>query len=113
MTSLTMPAAVLAMCIPTFTKPANRSAFVKQLWIFSPKPLIRPAFPLLGPLQLALSALRDKFFVILQANGFSPSDVQGASLRFQFPLLGADGYACQVTARLESSRGYQYMAVVG
>ncbi len=75
----------------------------------APYPL---GLPQVGPLQLSLAALRDKFFAILSANGFAPSDVAAVSLRFQFPLLGADGYTCQVAARLQSSRGRLFTAVL-
>jgi len=68
--------------------------------------------PKVESLQLSLTALHDKFFAILAANGFGSSDVAAATLRFQFPLLGADGYACQVTAQLESSRGRLFNAVL-
>ena len=72
-----------------------------------------PGLPALQPLQLSLSALREKFFSILEANGFGASDIQAISLRFQFPLLGADGYNCQVAAQLMSSRGQSFTAVLG
>jgi hypothetical protein len=75
----------------------------------APYPL---GLPQMEPLRLSLIALHDKFFDILSANGFSPSDVTAATLRFQFPLLGADGYTCQVAARLESSRGRLFTAVL-
>jgi hypothetical protein len=68
----------------------------------APYPL---GLPQAEPLRLSLIALRNKFFAILSANGFVPSDVAAVSLRFQFPLLGADGYTCQVGARLQSSHG--------
>jgi len=71
-----------------------------------------PGLPQIEPLQLSLNALHDKFFAILAANGFGPSDVATATLRFQFPLLGADGYVCQVAAQLESSRGRLFTAVL-
>lgn len=71
-----------------------------------------PGFPQIEPLRLSLAALRDKSFAILSANGFAPLDVAAISLRFQFPLLGADGYTCQVAARLQSSEGRLFTAVV-
>ena len=72
-----------------------------------------PGVPQIEPLRLSLAALRDKFFAILSANGFTATDVAAITLRFQFPLLGADGYTCQVAARLQSSRGHLFTAVVG
>ena len=72
-----------------------------------------PGLPLLEPLQLSLSALQEKFFAILEANGFGVTDVQTISIRFQFPLLGADGYTCRADARLLSSRGQIFTAVLG
>ena len=71
-----------------------------------------PGLPRIEPLGLSLTALHNKFLAILAANGFGPSDVAAATLRFQFPLLGADGYVCQVAARLESSRGRLFTAVL-
>jgi hypothetical protein len=75
-------------------------------------PAYPPGLPQVEPLRQSLVALRDKFLAILLANGFVPSDVAAAHLRFQFPLLGADGYACRVAARLESSHGQVYSAVI-
>ena len=69
--------------------------------------------PQLEPLRLSLISLRDRFLAILSANGFSRSDVAAATLLFQFPLYGADGYTCEVVARLESSRGRLFTAILG
>ncbi|MDZ4057586.1 MAG: hypothetical protein U1D69_11625 [Polynucleobacter sp.] len=92
---------------------ACRSAGVREATVdlldSAPYP---PGVPQLEPLRLSLSALRDKFFAILSANGLAASDIASISLRFQFPLLGADGYTCQVAARLQSSQGRLFTAVV-
>lgn len=64
------------------------------------------------PLRLSLTALKEKFVAILLVKGFSAADVTSMSLRFQFPLLGADGYSCQVSARLLSSSGRLFTAVL-
>jgi hypothetical protein len=71
-----------------------------------------PGLPQVEPLRLALSALRDRFFGILAANGYGPTDIQSATLRFQFPLIGGDGYSCQATAVIESSSGRRYSAIL-
>jgi hypothetical protein len=75
----------------------------------APYPL---GLPQVEPLRLSLAALRDKFFAILSANEFGSADVKSLRLRFQFPLIGADGYSCQIAARLESTRGRVFTAVL-
>lgn len=42
-----------------------------------------PGLPRIEPLRLSLTALHNKFLAILAANGFGPSDVAAATLRFQ------------------------------
>ena len=68
--------------------------------------------PQLESLRLSLVALREKFFAILEANDFGTTDVKSLSISFEFPLVGADGYSCQVVSRLQSSRGHNYTTVI-
>ena len=71
-----------------------------------------PGLPPVEPLRLSLNCVARKFKDILSAHGLSIADVSGAILRVQFPLVGGDGYVCQVEARIVSSRGKVYYAAV-
>jgi len=75
----------------------------------NPYPL---GLPTVEPLRLSLGCVARKFKSILLAHGLSISDVSDAALRVQFPLVGGDGYACQVEARITSSRRKVYYTVV-
>ena len=67
---------------------------------------------LVEPLRLSMSALHARFIAILEANKFAISDINSASLRFQFPMLGGDGYSCRATATILSSSGLNFTAAV-
>lgn len=86
-------------------------AGVREATIDLMEPVSYPdGLPLVRPLHFALAALREKFLSLLTANGLGLADLRSAHLRVQFPLLGADGYACQIHSRLESSRGRTFTA---
>jgi hypothetical protein len=88
-------------------------AGVREATIDLIEPVSYPdGLPLVRPLYFALAALREKFLSLLTAHGLDPADLHSAHLRVQFPLLGADGYACRIRSCLVSSRGRTFTACI-
>jgi len=73
-----------------------------DLGMEDPCPAVFRKFP---PLRLSLAALHQKFLEILRAEGFSPSDVNAITLRFEFSDDFPDDYCSICRATVTSDRG--------
>jgi hypothetical protein len=60
------------------------------------------------PLALALAALRNWFSDLLHRKGFDETDVQSATLIFQFRVDRKDDYSCGVLSTIVSRSGKVY-----
>jgi hypothetical protein len=63
-------------------------------------------------LSNGLNALKARFEEILGAEGFALSELQEATVLFNFDQNGSDDYCCECHARLVSLNGRQYVAAV-
>lgn len=63
------------------------------------------------PIRLSVSALRDKFFEIATAEGFSPSDFREAVLDYEFPPF-RDDYCSNCRVWVTSDSGYSVSKAV-
>jgi len=64
------------------------------------------------PLQLAVGALQDKFWEILEREQFSRDAVASVHLYLQFPAFGGDGSTCSVRATVVAADGVSYASTV-
>jgi hypothetical protein len=70
------------------------------------------------PLRLAFAALRERFWQILESEGFGRTSVAAARLKFHFPErliyphYGNDGTVCEVVGKIISPEGTVYESIV-
>lgn len=66
------------------------------------------SFMNIEPLRLSLKALQNKFYEILQSEGFSTNEIVAIKLRFEFTEEFSDDYCSNCYARLVSRTGKNF-----